>query len=640
MNKAARQANRAKSPSTQTSPGMIRALHASERHFRAMFELSSVGMAQLDPATGQLLRVNRRLRDMTGFDAVELGARTIFDLTHPDDLARNHRDFDEMVAGGPSEISMEKRLIRKDGTPIWVLANKCVIRDATGRPELVQEVVTDITARKEAEKLSREREHALREFIKAIPAALYTTDADGVITQFNQAAVELSGRTPKIGVDKWCVTWKLFWPDGTPLPHDECPMAIALKENRPVRGVEALAERPDGSRVPFIPYPTPLRDAQGNLVGAINMLVDISERKADEDALRRSEQFLRLLVDAIPAAVTYVDRDSTFRFSNHRMSEWFGPDREAITDRKVRDVARSEGYAAICEKIETALAGTAVQYETEIPQGTGGMRAVDVRYVPDIRADGRLDGCVGLIHDVTSSKLIETALRQANADLEEFAYAASHDLQEPLRKIHTFADLLQESLREKLDGESRDWLDRLRNAVTRMATLIRNTLELSRASKVGPELKEKVNLGTVLQGAEKELEGAIHQSHAMIKGGNLPSVVGAPAQIQQVFTNLLANSIKYRREDVPLVIEISATRTGRLVEVTLRDNGIGFDNRYNEQIFGLFQRLHSPEKYPGTGIGLAVCRKIIEGHGGTIRADGNAGEGATFRFTLPAASAS
>jgi PAS domain S-box-containing protein len=127
-------------------------------------------------------------------------------------------------------------------------------------------------------------EKAFRNLLQALPAAIYTTDANGRITFFNRACIEFAGRTPKIG-DMWCVTWKLFWPDGTPLRHEDCPMAIALKENRPVRDVEAIAERPDGSRICFMPYPTPLRDESGKLIGAVNMLVDITTRKQAEERM-------------------------------------------------------------------------------------------------------------------------------------------------------------------------------------------------------------------------------------------------------------------------------------------------------------------------------------------------------------------
>jgi PAS domain S-box-containing protein len=134
-----------------------------------------------------------------------------------------------------------------------------------------------------AEDRQREREQHFRTLLEALPAAVYTTDAAGRITFYNQAAVDLWGHSPELGKSEWCGSWKLYWPDGKPLPHGECPMAMALKENRPIRDAEAVAERPDGTRVPFIPYPTPLYDASGTLVGAVNMLVDITHRKREEE---------------------------------------------------------------------------------------------------------------------------------------------------------------------------------------------------------------------------------------------------------------------------------------------------------------------------------------------------------------------
>jgi PAS domain S-box-containing protein len=171
---------------------------------------------------------------------------------------------------------------RKNGDLLDVSLAVSPIRDNSGRVIAASKIARDITEQKRAEAALRDNERRLNELLSTIPAAIYTTDAAGKITYYNEAAVDFAGRRPILGSDEWCVSLKLYWPDGTPLPHDQCPMAVALKEDRPVRGKEAVAERPDGTRIPFIPFPTPLHDADGKLIGAINMLIDVSERKQAE----------------------------------------------------------------------------------------------------------------------------------------------------------------------------------------------------------------------------------------------------------------------------------------------------------------------------------------------------------------------
>jgi PAS domain S-box-containing protein len=173
-----------------------------------------------------------------------------------------------------------------------VLLNACRFSLPGGSGGMLLLALRDITEQRRAENELRDRERRFRELIEALPAAVYTTDPAGWITFYNKAAVEFAGRRPELGSDRWCVCWRLFRPDGTPLPHDESPMAVALKEGRPVRGEESIAERPDGTRVTFIPYPTPLHDSSGGLIGAVNMLVDITERKKAEEALQRLTETL------------------------------------------------------------------------------------------------------------------------------------------------------------------------------------------------------------------------------------------------------------------------------------------------------------------------------------------------------------
>jgi PAS domain S-box-containing protein len=253
----------------------------SEHRLAATYEAATIGIAEAD-AEGRLLRVNDAICKMLGRSREELQAMTFFDYTHPDDRAEDAALYARQIGGELDTYEVRKRATRPDGAVVYLDVHSSSVRDPEGNFRYGVRVIQDVTVAKLMEDRIRESERHLRELLEALPAAVYTTDAAGRITFFNKAAVEMS---PQPG-DQWCVTWRLYNPDGSPLPHDKCPMAVAIKENRPVRGAEAVAERPDGTRVPFIPYPTPLHDADGRLVGAINMLVDITERKQAEDRQR------------------------------------------------------------------------------------------------------------------------------------------------------------------------------------------------------------------------------------------------------------------------------------------------------------------------------------------------------------------
>jgi PAS domain S-box-containing protein len=234
---------------------------------------------------GVILTWNAGAQRIFGYSAHEVVGRPI-NILIPEDRQDEEPQILARIRAGERVDHFETMRQNKDGHLINISLSISPIRDEWGRIMGASKIARDITGRKEAEAKLRESEQQLKDLLAAIPAAIYTTDANGRITYYNDKAVELAGREPVIGSDEWCVTWKLYWPDGTPLPHDQCPMAIALKEGRPIRDAEAVAERPDGTRVPFIPYPTPLRDGKGRIVGAINMLVDISERKQAETQQR------------------------------------------------------------------------------------------------------------------------------------------------------------------------------------------------------------------------------------------------------------------------------------------------------------------------------------------------------------------
>ncbi|GAA0867681.1 hypothetical protein GCM10009116_01460 [Brevundimonas basaltis] len=253
----------------------------SDERLAATYQAATVGIAEVDEA-GRYVRVNDALCEILGRSREQMLQTSLFETTHPDDRDAEIEQYGRQVRGGASGYVTTKRVLRPDGAIAHVEVSSSSVRGDDGRFAYGVRVMQDVTESRRMQREIEANETRLRELLEYLPAAIYTTDAEGRITFYNDAAVELAGREPVLGSDTWCVSWKLFWPDGTPMAHDECPMAVALRENRPIRGGEALAERPDGSRVPFMPYPTPLRDAEGNVVGAINMLVDISDRKAAE----------------------------------------------------------------------------------------------------------------------------------------------------------------------------------------------------------------------------------------------------------------------------------------------------------------------------------------------------------------------
>ena len=276
-----------------------RVLHESEAQYRAIFAVTSVGVCETEPATGRLLRVNEQYARLIGYSVAELVGKTFIELTHPDDTAASWEGYSRMVRGEAADYQMDKRLVRKDGTPVWIHVTGNLVRDVDGLPLRAVAIILDITESKRAQDVLRDSERRSREMVDAMPAAVYTTDVQGMLTHFNPAAVELAGRTPQIGTDQWCVSWKAYLADGSLLPQCQSPMATMLQGGHPVHGVEVVHERPDGTRVWVRPYPAPLHDAQGRVVGGINVLVDITESKLAEVALvesdRRKNEFLAML---------------------------------------------------------------------------------------------------------------------------------------------------------------------------------------------------------------------------------------------------------------------------------------------------------------------------------------------------------
>jgi len=285
-----------------------------------------------------------------------------------------------------------------------------------------------------------------RALVDALPAAIYATDAQGRITYFNDAAAALWGCRPELGTSEWCGSWKLFWPDGRPLPHDQCPMAVALKERRPVRGVDAIAERPDGSRVPFLPYPTPLYDAAGTLIGAVNMLVDLTEWKNAEGTL----QHFAAIVESSEDAIISKSLDGIITTWNEGAQQIFGYLAEEVVGKSIKTLIPPELHREEDTIIARIKSGQRIEhYETVRQRKYGGRVDISLSVSPIKDAHGRIVGASSIARDISERKHNE-------AQIAMLAREAEHRVKNVLATVQATIHLTQadtpELLKQAIEG--------------------------------------------------------------------------------------------------------------------------------------------------------------------------------------------
>lgn len=271
-------------------------------------------------------------------------------------------------------------------------------------------------------------------------------------------------------------------------------------------------------------------------------------------------------------------------------------------------------------------------YETIRQRKDGTLIEISLTVSPVKDKNGIIVGASKIARDIGKQKEYERKLIDQATELEQFAYVASHDLQEPLRKIALYIQMLESRIEARLDSESKRYIEKVVNSSRRMKRLIEDLLSYSRANKM--EVKEEVDLNQTVKNVLGDLEAIIRETGAKISFEGLPKIRANAFQMHQLLQNLIGNAIKFHGMDSP-VIDVSAYQDKNTWVISVKDNGIGVEPQYHEQIFKVFHRLHGQDTYPGTGIGLAVCKKILEHHGGKIWVNSSRGKGATFRFTLP-----
>lgn len=656
-------------------------LEKKTNELRDYVENALIGLHWVD-ANGNIIWANRAEMNMLGYETDEYIGHHISEF-HTSGEKIN--DILLRLNSNEELHQYEADLKCKDGQTKTVQITSNVYRQ-NGEFIHTRCFTTDITNQKKLFEQVKENEESQRRIFKKLPAAIYTCDKEGRISFYNEAAARLWGQEPEIGKDLWCGSWKILHANGTPMEPGNFAITRCLKEQMPVRGEEIIIVKPNGEKRYVMPHAEPVFDSHGKIKGAVSMLVDITEIKEAEKVLRESEARYRELASSFEKIIEAKTYDLLYKNEELKKSE----------ERYHKMVDEVEDYAIIlldvngfilnwnkgAEKIkgykEKEIVGKSFQLFYLPEDRESGLPLKLIKHAREngkaihegwrLRSDGtKFWGSIVLtsLHnannehigfskvtrDLTERKLAEDRLKEytlqlqfQNEQLEQFAYAASHDMKEPLRKIIFYTSLLVETTGSRLDEKEFEYLKRSVNAAKKMERLINDLLDYSRVA-VDIHGSELIDLNEIIQEVIQSFSEVIEEQKASIQISELPRVHGIAFQFRQVFENLISNALKYQYPGRPAVINIVSTQVaGESVEglmpgkiyhkIEVSDNGIGFDPEYCEKIFELFQRL-SPLKYPGTGVGLAICKKIIQNHHGIIIATGMLGSGACFKIYLP-----
>jgi PAS domain S-box-containing protein len=498
----------------------------------------------------------------------------------------------------------------------------------------------DITDRKQAQKDLQRSEKKYRSYIDNAPDGIFVADAQGRYVEANPAACQITGYS-----EEELLTMSvsdLVPPDA----REEASEHFAqVKRTGKASGEFSFIKR-DGSRGYWAVEAVQLSETR-----FLGFVKDITARREAEEDRRRLRDFLVSTLNALSAHIAVLDAEGTIvavneawrRFADENQLGWpnYGVGRNylAVCDAALGQA--SEGAQRAQQGIRDVMDGRREQFWMEYPCHGPEERRWFMMRVTRFRGD---DGSsVVVAHEsITERKEAEQKIKRyaadlerSNEELEQFAYVISHDLREPVRMVQSYLDLLKRRYQGQLDQKADKFIDYAVDSAERMQEMIRALLNLSRVETQGKDLTP-TDVDLVLERTLKALRRAIEEADAEVTHDRLPTVQADAAQLGQVFQNLIANAIKFRREDVPPRIHISAERQGDEWLFSVTDNGIGIDAEHADRIFQVFQRLHTEEEYPGLGVGLALCKRIVERHGGRIWAEPGPGVGTTFYFTLPA----
>lgn len=623
------------------------ALQESEENLYAT--LYSIGDAVIATDTkSRIVRMNPIAEQLTGWTFAEARGRPLVEVfnivnAHTRETAVN--PVKKVLENGETiGLANHTMLIAKDQTTYQIADSAAPIRDTQQNITGVVLVFRDVTEEYRMQAALKESQQMLMNVINTIPVRVFWKDLDGTFLGCNQLFAQDAGKnSPEevIGLDDYGFNWA----EQADLYRSDDKRVV--ESGKPKINYEEPQTSPEGEKIWLSTSKIPLRNSSGEVFGVLGTYEDITDRKRAVQLIKESNERLQMALQAAFMGTWEWDIANNIFQCSPEMFKIFGIAQDAFGGtyedylKQVHSKSRQNIDEMIRNFVHEAKESTVLDFEHEIIRGDNVIGWVEMRgalFLDDATEPARM---IGICQDVTDRKEMVLQLEanmleleRSNRELQEFAYVASHDLQEPLRKIQTFGDRMQQKYQASLDEKGLIYLDRIQVAASRMQALIVDLLSFSRV-RTHIQPFQSVDLHQIVAHVLQDLEVAITEIEADIEVSALPIIEADALQMHQLFQNLIGNALKFHHADVQPRVKISGQTIGKDCQILIVDNGIGFEEKYAERIFNVFERLHGRDEYAGTGVGLAICRRIVERHGGLIRVQSQVGEGSTFIITLP-----
>jgi len=632
-----------------------RALQESAEEYRLLVENLNEGVWAID-SDAYTTFVNPRMAEMLGHSIEEMLGRHLFEFMDEEGVEICKRNLARRKEGIKETHDFE--FVGKDGKRVYTLVETAPIAGKDGSYIGAIAGVMDITERRKAEKRLEAVQHRFQELVESSSDWLWEVDADGVYTYASPKVKDLLGYEPEevLGM----TPFEMMPPEEAERVAGE--FGAAVRSQQPFERLENTNVHKDGHLVVLETSGTPIFDETGIFRGYRGVDRDITERKRldaarreAEEALRESEQRFRAVFEHANDGIVWADVETQrFHFANEKFCKMLGYGRDEIEGLDLRGIHPEGDLPRVLADFERQAKGELdVARDIPVKRKDGSVFYADINASP-LSLGGR-SFLMGIFRDISARRSAEENLKKtaaelvrSNRELEQFAHTVSHDLHEPLRSVSGFLRLLDEQYRERLDDKAQRFVAQALGGAERMQALIDDLLSYSRVGK-GTEDIKSVDCSKVVEQVLVDLRASVEESGAEVAQEDLPTIMADETQLTQLFQNLISNAIKFRGEAPPRIHITaarepewrgSAARSARAREAwcfSVADNGIGIDRKIVHRIFDAFQRGHDKRTYPGTGIGLAICKRVVQRHGGRIWAESVPGKGATFRFILPAA---